>query len=161
MNGINKAIIVGRVGQDPKITEFKNGNKCAQFSVATTERGFTTRDGREIPDKTEWHNIVCYGNLATVIQNYVRKGSSLYVEGKIRYREFTDQQNQKRYITEINADEVQLLDKRDESQQQNASFASQSASQSTNSQRADNLSSGTQETRQTYGNDENSEDLPF
>lgn len=161
MNGINKAIIVGRVGQDPKITEFKNGNKCAQFSVATTERGFTTRDGREIPDKTEWHNIVCYGNLATVIQNYVRKGSSLYVEGKIRYREFTDQQNQKRYITEINADEVQLLDKREESQHQNASVASHSAPQSTNAQRTDNLSSGTQETRQTDGNDENSDDLPF
>lgn len=161
MNGINKAIIVGRVGQDPKITEFKNGNKCAQFSVATTERGFTTRDGREIPDKTEWHNIVCYGNLATVIQNYVRKGSSLYVEGKIRYREFTDQQNQKRYITEINADEVQLLDKREESHQQNASVASQSASQSTNAHLTDNLSSGTQETRQTDGNEENSDDLPF
>ncbi len=161
MNGINKAIIVGRVGQDPKITDFTNGSKCAQFSVATTERGFTTRDGREIPDKTEWHNIVCYGNLATVIQNYVRKGSSLYVEGKIRYREFTDQQNQKRYITEINADEVQLLDKREESQQQNASVASQNAPQSTNAPQTNNLSSGTQETRQTDGNEENSDDLPF
>ena len=160
MNGINKAIIVGRVGQDPKITDFTNGNKCAQFSVATTERGFTTRDGREIPDKTEWHNIVCYGNLATVIQNYVRKGSSLYVEGKIRTRKFEDQNHVERYVTEIYADELQLLDKKQEDgqQQQNASVASSDPSQSSGAPQAHYTVTGTQETSQT---DRKEDDLPF
>ena len=134
MNGINKAIIVGRVGQDPKITDFTNGNKCAQFSVATTERGFTTRDGREVPEKTEWHNIVCYGNLAQVIQNYVRKGSSIYIEGKIRTRKFEDQNHVERYVTEIYADELQLLDKKQEDGQQNTAATSPDAPQQQNAQ---------------------------
>ena len=158
MNGINKAIIVGRVGQDPKITDFTNGNKCAQFSVATTERGFTARDGREVPDKTEWHNIVCYGNLAQVVQNFVRKGSSLYIEGKIRTRKFTDQSNIERYVTEIFADELQLLDKKQDDGQQNTSTASQQAAQYQNGQQA-GTSLVVGEMRQQE--QENQEDLPF
>lgn len=158
MNGINKAIIVGRVGQDPKITDFTNGNKCAQFSVATTERGFTTRDGREVPDKTEWHNIVCYGNLAQVVQNFVRKGSSLYIEGKIRTRKFTDQSNIERYVTEIFADELQLLDKKQDDGQQNTSTASPQAAQYQNGQQAGTSSVVGEMTQQEQ---ENQEDLPF
>jgi single-strand DNA-binding protein len=158
MNGINKAIIVGRVGQDPKITDFTNGSNCAQFRVATTERGFTTRDGREVPDNTEWHNIVCYGNQAQVVQNFVRKGSSLYIEGKIRTRKFTDQSNIERYVTEIFADELQLLDKKQDDGQQNMSTASPQAAQQQNGQQAGTSSAASEMMQQEQ---ENQEDLPF
>jgi single-strand DNA-binding protein len=148
MNGINKAIIVGRVGQDPKITDFSNGGKCAQFTVATTERGFKTRDGRDVPERTEWHVCVCYSSLAQVIQNFVRKGSSVYLEGKMRTRKFTDQNNIERSVTEIHVDELQLLDRK---QDADTSSSQQTASSST-----------AQEASQQAQNDGNqSEDLPF
>jgi len=148
MNGINKAIIVGRVGQDPKITDFSNGGKCAQFTVATTERGFKTRDGRDVPERTEWHVCVCYSSLAQVIQNFVRKGSSVYLEGKMRTRKFTDQNNIERSVTEIHVEELQLLDRKQD--------ADTSSSQQTAS------SSAAQEASQQAQNDGNqSEDLPF
>lgn len=157
MNGVNKAIIVGRVGQDPRITTFQNGGKTAQFSLATTERGYKTRDGRDVPERTEWHNIVCYGSIADVVSQYVRKGASVYVEGKIRTRKYTDQQNIERMITEIYVDEMQLLDKKQDGQQQNASVASPEASQQRSVSSADNSSSQTQTSQGEQKND----DLPF
>ena len=130
MNGINKAIILGRVGADPKVTVFQNGGKCAQFTLATTERGFRTNDGREVPERTEWHNIVCYGNFVSVVQDYVRKGSAIYVEGKIRTRKYEDQNHIDRYVTEIFIDQLQLLDRKQDSTQ-GASQQQQATSGST------------------------------
>ena len=107
---VNKAIIVGRVGQDPKITTFQDGGKVAQFTLATTERGFTTRDGKEIPDVTDWHNIVVkQSGLAGVCQQYVKKGTPLLIVGKVRTRSYQDNAGQTRYITEIIVDEMELL----------------------------------------------------
>lgn len=113
MNGVNKAILLGRVGQDPEVNVF-SGGKSAQFSVATTERGFKTRAGKEVKERTEWHRVVCFGQLAEVVEKYVTKGSSVYIEGKIRTKSFDDKNGQKRYITEIHADGIQMLDKRQE-----------------------------------------------
>ena len=104
---INKVILLGRVGKDPEIQQFDGGNK-ASFSVATTERGFTTRDGKEIPEKTEWHNIVCWKGLSTIVERFVKKGDLIYLEGKITTRSW-DSDNGKKYITEIVADNIELL----------------------------------------------------
>lgn len=112
---MNKCILKGNVGQDPRITNFENGGKVAQFTLATTERGFKTRDGREIPDVTDWHNIVVkQTGLAGVCEQYVKKGTPLLIVGKIRTRDYRDESGNTRYITEIVVDEMELLGKKPE-----------------------------------------------
>lgn len=107
---MNKAILKGNCGKDPEITNFDNGGKVAQFSLATTERGFKTRDGRDIPAQTTWHNIVVKkSGLAGVCEQYVRKGTPLLITGKIQTRDYTDNSGIKRYITEIIVDELESL----------------------------------------------------
>ena len=107
---MNFVALKGCVGQDPKITNFSNGGKVAEFTLATTERGFTTKDGREIPDETTWHNIVVKRTgLAGVCEKYVKKGTPLLIEGKIQTRQYQDNAGQTRYITEIIVDEMELL----------------------------------------------------
>ena len=107
---MNKTVLSGRVGQDPTITDFQNGGKVAQFTLATKERGFTTKDGKEIPEVTDWHNIVVkQSGLAKVCQQYVKKGTPLLIVGKVRTRSYQDNVGQTRYITEIIVDEMELL----------------------------------------------------
>ena len=107
---MNKTVLSGRVGQDPTITDFQNGGKVAQFTLATNERGFTTKDGKEIPEVTDWHNIVVkQSGLAKVCQQYVKKGTPLLIVGKVRTRSYQDNVGQTRYITEIIVDEMELL----------------------------------------------------
>lgn len=107
---MNKAILRGNVGQDPTITNFDNGGKVAQFTLATTERGYKTKDGREIPDVTDWHNIVVrQTGLAGVVEQHVKKGTPLLICGKVRTREWTDQSGGRHFITEIIVDELELL----------------------------------------------------
>lgn len=97
---VNKAIILGRVGQDPKIMDGRNG-KFATFSIATTDRAYTKQDGTQVAERTEWHNIIANGGIVQVIESYVRKGTMLYIEGQIRTRKYTDNSNVERYVTEI------------------------------------------------------------
>ena len=112
---MNKIFLKGNVGQDPTITNFQNGGKVAQFTMATTERGFTTRDGKEIPDETTWHNVVVRkSGLAGICEQYVKKGTPLLVTGKIKTRQYTDQAGQNHYITEVIADDFELLGQRRE-----------------------------------------------
>ena len=107
---MNVAILKGNVGQDPKIQEFKDGGKVASFTLATSERGFTTKDGREVKEQTFWHNIVVKKTgLAKVCEQYVKKGTPLLVTGKITTRSYEDNNGQTRIITEILVDELELL----------------------------------------------------
>ena len=81
---LNKAQVIGNLGADPKVTIINNGQtKVASFSVATTERGYTTQSGVQVQEKTEWHNIVCFGKLADVVDKYLKKGSKVFIEGKM------------------------------------------------------------------------------
>ncbi len=105
---VNKVILVGNVGKDPEVRHLDNDMVVANFSLATTERGFTTRTGQEVPERTEWHNIVAWRHLAKLSENYIKKGMKLYIEGKIRTRSWEDQNGVKRYTTEIFADEIEL-----------------------------------------------------
>ena len=104
---INKAIILGNVGAEPEVRALDSGKKVARIRVATTER-YTDQQGNK-QEQTEWHTVVLWGGLADVVDRYVHKGSQLYIEGKIRTREWTDKDNQKRYTTEILATEMKLL----------------------------------------------------
>lgn len=113
---MNKVILKGNVGQDPKITTFENGGKVAQFTLATTERGYKTQDGRDIPEVTTWHNIIVRrSGLAGVCEQYVKKGSPLLIFGKITNREYTDKVGNKKYITEIAVEEMELLSQKKDS----------------------------------------------
>ena len=95
----NEAVIIGYVGRDPEVRTTQNGDKCANLSIATTER-WKDRSG-ESKEKTEWHRVVVWGNLADVVDQYVHKGSLLAVRGKIQTRKWTDQSDNDRYSTEI------------------------------------------------------------
>lgn len=116
---INKVILIGNVGQDPEIRytgDAANGAKVATIRLATTER-YRDRNGN-LQEHTEWHSVVVWRNTADVVEKYVRKGTQLYIEGRIRTRSWDDQNGNKRYTTEIVADTLQLLGKRPEGQQQ-------------------------------------------
>ena len=106
---VNKAFILGRVGKDPQVTHVSNVKKAA-FSMATTDKGYTKQDGTQVPDRTEWHNIVAWRGLAEICEKYVHKGDLLYIEGKITNRSW-DKDGQTHYITEIVAEVVELLPK--------------------------------------------------
>lgn len=98
---VNKVILMGHTGKAPDFREFDNGGCVATFSLATTKRGYTTKDGRQIPERTEWHNVVLQNGLAKVANQYVKKGDKLYIEGELRTRSYDDAQGVKRYVTEI------------------------------------------------------------
>lgn len=106
----NKVLLIGNVGRDPEVRHLEGGSAVANFTLATSER-FKDKNGAT-QDITEWHNIVCWRNLAELSEKYIRKGSQIFVEGKIRTRNWTDQTGNKRYTTEILADNIRLLDKK-------------------------------------------------
>jgi single-strand DNA-binding protein len=109
---VNVVHLLGRVGKDPEIKQFDGGSK-ASFSVATTERGYTTKNGVAVPEKTEWHNIVCWKGLATIAERFVKKGDLIYIEGKITTRNW-ESDGKKHYMTEIVADNIELLGNKSE-----------------------------------------------
>jgi single-strand DNA-binding protein len=119
---VNKAFILGRVGKDPQVSHI-NDTKKVSFSIATTDRGYTKQDGTQVPDRTEWHNIVAWRGLAEVCEKYVRKGDLLHIEGKITNRSW-EKDGQTHYITEIVAEVVELFPK---NQQQGQGAATQPA----------------------------------
>ena len=104
---LNKVMLIGNVGKDPEVRHLEGGSVVASFSLATTEK-YRDRNN-ELKETTEWHNIVCWRALAELADKYIRKGTQIYVEGKIRTRSWEDQSGQKRYTTEILADSIQLL----------------------------------------------------
>ena len=106
---INKVILMGNVGKDPEYKDFDNGGSVAQFTLATTDRAFKTANGTEVPERTEWHNIVLQNGLAKVAKEYVKKGDKLYIEGKIRTRSYEDNNGIKRYITEVHGFNMEML----------------------------------------------------
>lgn len=109
---LNKVMLIGNVGRDPEVRYLDSGVAVATFSLATTEKGYTLQNGTQVPDRTEWHNIVLWRGLAEIAEKYVHKGDKLYIEGKIRTRSYDDQNGQKRYVVEIFADNMEMLSPR-------------------------------------------------
>ena len=107
---LNKVLLIGNVGKDPEIRHLQGGASVATITLATSER-YKDRNG-ESRELTEWHTVIAWRQLADLAENYIRKGSQIYVEGRIRSRSWDDQNGQKRYVTEIQADAIQLLGRR-------------------------------------------------
>lgn len=106
---MQKVILIGNLGKDPEVKSFENGGKVANFSVGVTERGYTTKDGKNIPEHTEWFNcVVRQSGLAGVAEQYLKKGNKVFVEGKMKTREY-DKDGQKKYLTELIVDSMELL----------------------------------------------------
>ena len=117
---VNKVILVGNVGRDPEVRYLDRNVAVSNFPLATTERGYTMQNGTQVPERTEWHNVVAWRGLAELAEKYIRKGSQLYVEGKLQTRSW-EKDGIKRYTTEVVAETIQLLGKRDrQDEQQNA-----------------------------------------
>ena len=116
---MNKVMLIGNVGKDPDVHYYDADQAVAQVSLATTERGYTLANGTQVPDHTDWHNLVFFRALAKYVEKYVRKGDRLYVEGKLRYRAYDDKQGKRKYVTEIYVDNMEML---------NSKLASASAS---------------------------------
>ena len=108
---VNKVILLGHTGKDPDVKDVA-GTKVANLSLATTEKGYTLQNGIQVPDRTEWHSLIFWKGLAEVVEKYVRKGSQIYIEGKIKTRQYEDRTGSKRYVTEIFVDKLELLGSR-------------------------------------------------
>ncbi|MDD4922256.1 MAG: single-stranded DNA-binding protein [Bacteroidales bacterium] len=143
---VNKVILVGNVGKDPEIRYLDSGVAVATITLATTERGYTLANGTQVPDRTEWHNIVAWRGLAEIAEKYIKKGGQLYVEGKITTRKW-EKDGIARYTTEIVAENIELLGRRPENGHSDANPAQ--------APKATNTASNTPEA----GN--NTDDLPF
>ncbi len=110
---VNKAILIGNVGKDPEVRHLEGGTSVARFTLATSD-SYKNKSG-EIVKNTEWHNIVAWRQLAEIAEKYIRKGSQIYVEGKITNRQYDDKDGNKRFINEIVADNIRLLGKKEDS----------------------------------------------
>lgn len=118
MAGINKVIIVGNLGNDPEIRTMPNGEPVANITVATSE-SWTDKNSGEKKEVTEWHRIVIYRKLAEIAAQYLRKGSQVYIEGRLKTRKWQDNNGQDRYSTEIQCDNLQMLGGRNQDAAQN------------------------------------------
>ncbi len=110
MRGINKVILIGNSGKDTEYKTLQDGTPVAKLALATTET-FRLKDGA-MQTRTDWHNIILWRGLATLAHQFIQKGSLLYIEGKLRNRQYEDKDGQKKYVTEIAADQIVLLDKK-------------------------------------------------
>ena len=117
---MQKVILIGNLGKDPEVKSFENGGKLANFNVGVTERGYKTKEGKEIPDHTEWFTCsVRQSGLVGVVEQYLKKGNKVYVEGKLRTREY-EKDGQKKYLTELMVDSLELLTPKGEGSGQSA-----------------------------------------
>lgn len=106
---MNKIMLIGNVGKEPVVRYYDHDQAVATLSLATTERGYTLQNGTQVPDGTDWHNVVLYRGLAKIVERYVHKGDKLYIEGRIHYRTYDDQKGIRHYVTEVYADNMELL----------------------------------------------------
>lgn len=109
MGSLNRVQLLGNMGAEPKVQTLQSGNRVATFSMATSDPAYTLPNGTQVPERTEWHNVVTWGKLADIVAQYVPKGAQLYIEGKLRTRKYTNKDGAEKYITEVVADNVILL----------------------------------------------------
>ena len=110
---VNKVILIGHVGKDPDVRYTGPGQAVASFTLATNERAYTLANGTQMPEKTEWHNIVMWGKNAEIAEKYIKKGSQLYIEGKLRSRVWEDKTAIKRTVTEVYVDTFDFLGRKE------------------------------------------------
>lgn len=106
---LNKVMLIGNAGKEPEIRYVEQNVAVASLPLATTERGYTLQNGTQVPERTEWHNIVAWRRPAEYMEKFVHKGDKLYIEGQLRTRSYDDRNGVKRYVTEVWADRVEVL----------------------------------------------------
>lgn len=106
---VNKVILIGNVGREPNVRYYDRDQAVASLTLATTERGYQLQNGTQVPDRTEWHNLVFWGGMAKTVEKYVHKGDKLYVEGSIRSRSYDDKNGVNRTIVEIYVNNMEML----------------------------------------------------
>ncbi|WP_201596028.1 single-stranded DNA-binding protein [Psychrobacter vallis] len=131
MRGVNKVIIIGNLGADPEARQFNNGGSVTNISVATSEQ-WTDKQSGEKREATEWHRISLFNRLGEIAAQYLRKGSKVYIEGSLRTRKYQDQSGQDRYITEIRAEQMQMLDGQSGGQESGGGFGGQNSNSYSN-----------------------------
>jgi len=146
--GVNKVILIGNVGKDPEVKHLDNGTVLTKFPLATSE---TYKKDNEKVSTTEWHNIVLFRSQAEIAEKYVKKGDALYIEGKIRTRSWEDQDGNKRYMTEIVGNNMQML----------GSGGGKSEETKTASSQQNAVNTGSGDNNNNVLNDEGDDDLPF
>ena len=133
---MNKVMLIGNLGKDPQVRYFEADQAVAQFPLATTERGYTLQNGTQVPEHTDWHNIVMWKNLAKIAERYLHKGDKVYIEGRIRYRSYDDKKGLRQYVTEIYAENMEILTPR--SNREEANMMSAASSNAANQQAQSN-----------------------
>ena len=152
-------MLIGNVGKDPDVRYYDADQAVAQFPLATTERGYTLQNGTKVPDHTDWHNLVVWRGLAKVVEKHVHKGDKIYVEGRIRYRTYDDPKGQRRYVTEILVENMELLNPKPAEREENAQHtAAQSTTTQPSTPQPENEKQKPSATTETTANDEI---LPF
>jgi single-strand DNA-binding protein len=149
---MNKVMLIGNVGQEPEVRYVDQGVAVARVRLATTERGYTLQNGTQVPEHTDWHNIILWRRLAEVVEKYVHKGDKLYIEGRIRYTSYDDKQGQKRYVTEIWADNMEMLTPKGNTPGEQSMTAGTPAGQSV---------VASEPAPESVSNNDNGEQLPF
>ena len=154
MASVNKVILIGNLGKDPEVRHLEGGVAVARFPLATSET-FKDKSGQK-QEKTEWHNIVLWRGLAEVAEKYLRKGQSVFIEGKIRTSQYQDKDGNQRYSTEIVADNMTMLTRGEGGQQEGGSFQG-----ATSSAAATDYSAGKASAPAGVAQNDEPDDLPF
>ena len=149
---MNKVMLIGNVGVEPEVRYVDQGVAVARVRLATTERGYTLANGTQVPDRTDWHTVLLWRRLAEVVEKYVHKGDKLYIEGRIRYTTYDDKQGQRRYATEIWAENMEMLSPRSAAPAAEGTVASTAGESAASDETA---------APQTAGEPVNSESAPF
>jgi single-strand DNA-binding protein len=154
--GVNKVILVGNLGKDPEVRYLESGVAVASFSIATSE-SFKDRTTGERKTQTEWHNVVLWRGLAEVAEKYLKKGNQIYVEGKLRTRQWQDKEGNTRYTTEIVGDNMTMLGGRPEGGDSGGGFNNQTSAPAQNTPAAEKKPA----TDDLASSDNDMDDLPF
>ena len=122
---MNKVMLIGNVGGEPEVRYVEAGVAVARIRLATTEKGYTLQNGTQVPDRTDWHTVLLWRRLAEVVEKYVHKGDKLYIEGRIRYSTYNDKRGVKHDMTEIWAENMEMLTPRGQAPANNSQMASE------------------------------------
>lgn len=155
---LNKVLLIGNAGKDPEIRHLESGVATASFSLATTER-FKDRNTGDYRDQTEWHNIVCWRNQAEFAEKYIRKGTQLFIEGRLRTRSYSDRDGNVRYTTEIVVDNIQLLGRKSDNPANQGQYAAPAAKQQPSPREF--VPPATSGVQNDFQDDSIGDDLPF
>lgn len=122
---MNKVMLIGNVGREPDVRYVDQGVAVARLSLATTERGYTLQNGTQVPDRTDWHNVILWKRLAEIVERYVHKGDKLYIEGRLRYTVYDDKQGRRHTVTEVWAENMEMLTPKSATARQTTTAAQQ------------------------------------